>query len=131
MPEHDTPREHDWLAERFEARRSTLHAIAYRMLGSRVEAEDAVQDTWLRLHRVDAREVDNLDGWLRTVLARVCLDVLRARTARREESLEPDGPRTDAAHLAAPADAEHEAQLADAVGLALLVVLERLAPGAR
>src|SRR5262245_42646211 len=91
---------HEWLAERFEAHRTHLRAVAYRMLGSLSEAEDAVQDAWLRLSRADTSGVENLAGWLTTVVARVCLDVLRARKLRREEPLgvqlpEPVGSRTD------------------------------------
>jgi RNA polymerase sigma-70 factor (ECF subfamily) len=118
--------EHDLLAERFEASRSRLQAVAYRMLGSRSEAEDAVQEAWLRLARSDADAVENLGGWLTTVVARVCLDMLRARKSRREDVLDADTPDT-----AAPADAEHERALADSVGVALLVVLETLAPAER
>lgn len=120
----------EWLAERFEANRPHLRAVAYRMLGSLTEADDAVQETWLRLNRADTSDVENLGGWLTTVAARVCLDMLRSRTRRREE---PFG-----AHLPdqivgseAGADPEHEAVLADSVGRALLVVLETLAPAER
>jgi RNA polymerase sigma-70 factor (ECF subfamily) len=121
--------EHDWLAERFEANRPHLRAVAFRMLGSPSEAEDAVQESWLRLSRSDTSAVKNLTGWLTTVVARVCLDMLRARTSRREEPvgvLLPDslGGTTDE-------DPEHEALLADSIGLALLVVLETLAPAER
>ena len=120
----------DWLARRFEEHRDHLRAVAYRMLGSRAEAEDAVQEAWLRLSRSDADGVGNLRGWLTTVVARLCLDALRARSARREEPLadgvpqrlEPPGPGTDP---------EHEALLADSVGSALLVVLEMLTPAER
>ena len=118
----------DWLAERFEADRARLQAVAYRMLGSASEADDAVQEAWLRLSRADASDVENLSGWLTTVVARVCLDMLRSRKSRREEPLTPDGeplPDADAA------DPEHEALLADSVGSALLVVLQRLAPAER
>jgi RNA polymerase sigma-70 factor, ECF subfamily len=122
--------EDEWLADRFEASRSHLKAVAYRTLGSPSEADDAVQEAWLRLSRSGATGVENLDGWLTTVVARVCLDMLRSRKARREESLGADslGPiaRQDGA-----VDPEHEAVLADSVGLALLVVLERLAPAER
>ncbi len=127
-----------FLAERFEAARPTLRAAALRMVGPGGDAEDAVQDAWLRLSRADARgdvrDVANLQGWLTTVVARVCLDVLRARAARREAPLDGagDAAPADRAHaLRDPADAEHEAQVADAVGLALLVVLDRLAPAER
>ena len=122
--------EHDWLAERFEANRTHLRAVAYRMLGSLSEADDAVQEAWLRLSRSDASGVENLGGWLTTVVARVCLDMLRSRKSRREEPLgvhvpEPVVSRQDRR------DPEHEALLADSVGLALLVVLETLAPAER
>ncbi len=119
-----TEREGDWLAERFEADRDHLRSVAYRMLGSRAEAEDAVQETWLRLSRADTREVENLRGWLTTIVARVCLDLLRSRKSRREESLDPD--------ISEPArGADQEALLADSVGLALLVVLQTLTPAER
>src|SRR5215211_1546644 len=120
--------ERDWLAERFEEHRAHLRAVAYRMLGSPSEAEDAVQEAWFRLARSDVSEVRNLGGWLTTVVARVCLDLLRARSARREEPLDAElpGPEPDGA-----ADPEHEALLADSVGLALLVVLDTLAPAER
>src|SRR5262245_20212778 len=122
--------EHDWLAERFEANRTHLRAVAYRMLGSLSEADDAVQEAWLRLSRSDTSTVENLGGWLTTVVARVCLDMLRSRKSRREEPLgahEPDPTvsREDGV------DPEQEALLADSVGLALLVVLETLAPSER
>jgi RNA polymerase sigma-70 factor, ECF subfamily len=122
--------EHDWLAERFEAHRTHLRAVAYRMLGSPTETDDAVQEAWIRLSRSGADEVDNLGGWLTTVVSRVCLDMLRSRTARREEML--DAP----VHEATPSgpegvDPEHEALLADAVGPALLLVLETLEPAER
>lgn len=133
--------EHDWLAERFEAERPHLRAVAYRLLGSRSEADDAVQDSWLRLSRSDTSSIENLGGWLTTVVARVCLDMLRARGTRREESLDRQAegahePEPIAGREAAPAarggdDPEHEALLADAVGLALLVVLDALNPAER
>jgi RNA polymerase sigma factor (sigma-70 family) len=123
----------DWLAERFEENRGHLRAVAYRMLGSASEADDAVQETWLRLSRSDVSEVENLGGWLTTVAARVCLDMLRARSSRREESL--DQPATESAAVreipAKKMDPEQEALLADAVGAALLVVLDRLEPAER
>jgi RNA polymerase sigma-70 factor (ECF subfamily) len=122
--------EHDWLAERFEANRSHLRAVAYRMLGSLSEAEDAVQESWLRLSRSDTSGIDNLSGWLTTVVARVSLDMLRSRKARREETLEAQSPIPAASH-GDGADPEHEAILADSVGLALLVVLETLTPAER
>jgi RNA polymerase sigma-70 factor (ECF subfamily) len=122
--------EHDWLAERFEEHRTHLRTVAYRMLGSRSEADDAVQEAWLRLSRSDTSSVENLGGWLTTVVGRVCLDMLRSRKSRGEEPLvahvpEPIVSREDGI------DPEHEALLADSVGLALLVVLERLAPAER
>jgi RNA polymerase sigma-70 factor (ECF subfamily) len=120
------------LTGQFEQNRGRLRGLAYRMLGSLSEAEDAVQETWLRLNRSDVESVDNLAGWLTTVTGRVCLDMLRARKARREESV--DEPRPDAQPLTVPAstpDPEQEAVLADSVGLALLVVLDTLAPAER
>ncbi|WP_367128588.1 sigma-70 family RNA polymerase sigma factor [Saccharothrix sp. HUAS TT1] len=115
----------DQLANRFEAHRTRLRAVAHRMLGSLPEAEDAVQETWLRLCRVDADEVDNLAAWLHTVVSRVCLDVLRHRRTRREDALD------HVADLPADDDPETEAVLADSVGRALLVVLDALAPAER
>ena len=122
--------EHDWMAERFEEHRTHLRAVAYRMLGSRTEADDAVQESWIRLSRSGASGVENLGGWLTTVTARVCLDMLRSRRSRREEPVgvevpEPAASRQDAA------GPEQEVLLADSVGLALLVVLEALAPAER
>jgi RNA polymerase sigma factor (sigma-70 family) len=122
--------EGDWLAERFEAHRSQLRAVAYRMLGSLTEADDAVQEAWLRLSRADTSGVENLGGWLTTVVARVCLDTLRARSSRREEPLgvhlpDPILSRVDGL------DPEQQALLAEGVGLALLVVLDTLAPAER
>jgi RNA polymerase sigma factor (sigma-70 family) len=122
--------EGDWLAERFQANRTHLRAVAYRMLGSLSEADDAIQEAWLRLSRADASGVENLGGWLTTVVARVCLDMLRWRESRREEPLgvrlpEPIVSREDGI------DPEQEALLADSVGLALLVVLDTLAPAER
>src|SRR6185436_7655349 len=111
----------EWLAEKFEANRSHLRAVAYRMLGSVNEADDAVQESWLRLSRSDTRDVENLTGWLTTVVARVCLDLLRSRKSRREESL--DAEVKELATSEGTHDPEHEALLADSVGLALLVVL--------
>lgn len=119
-----------WLAEKFEEHRGHLRAVAYRMLGSLHEADDALQEAWLRLSRTDASTIENLGGWLTTVVARFSLDMLRARTSRREESL--DGDLSEP--VAAPAktiDPEQEAQLAESVGLALLVVLEKLEPAER
>jgi RNA polymerase sigma-70 factor (ECF subfamily) len=117
-----------WLAEQFNASREHLCAVAYRMLGSRTEAEDAVQEAWLRLSRSDAASIDNLGGWLTTVVARVCLDQLRARKSRPEESF---GERTSTVSDDRRRDAEQEAMLADSVGLALLVVLRKLGPAER
>ena len=130
--------EHDLLAERFEGHRARLRAVAYRMLGSTGEADDAVQEAWLRLSRSGAGGIENLGGWLTTVVARVCLNMLRSRRSRREEALE--GPLGEPLDARVPdpivgrpdgADPEHEALLADGVGLALLVVLETLTPAER
>jgi RNA polymerase sigma factor (sigma-70 family) len=120
----------DQLSEQFEAQRPYLRAIAYRMLGSTSEAEDAVQESWLRLGRADADAVVNLRAWLTTVVGRVCLDMLRARRARREE-LVADAPPDPVVRLVPEEDPEAEALLADSVGLALLVVLETLSPAER
>ncbi|TQK50308.1 RNA polymerase sigma-70 factor (ECF subfamily) [Streptomyces sp. SLBN-118] len=122
--------EGEWLAARFEENRPRLKAVAYRMLGSRSEADDAVQEAWLRLHRSDPDTVENLSGWLTTVVGRVCLDMLRSRTSRREDPLDgsPSVPVTD--HLDV-VDPEQEVLLADSVGLALLVVLDTLDPAER
>src|SRR3954469_2786147 len=117
--------ENRWLAEQFEAHREHLRAVAYRMLGSLSEAEDAVQESWLRLARKGRAEVENPGGWLTTVVARVCLDMLRSRKSRREE------PLPERSAEASATDPEREALLADTVGLALLVVLERLDPAER
>jgi RNA polymerase sigma-70 factor (ECF subfamily) len=122
--------EHDWLAARFEEHRPHLLALAYRLLGSLSEAEDAVQDAWLRLSRSDPSGVANLGGWLTTVVARVCLNILQARTSRREEPLDAHEPEPIVSG-ADGTDPEHEALLADAVGPALLVVLDTLAPAER
>ena len=115
----------DWLARRFDENRTRLRAVAYRMLGSTSEAEDAVQETWLKLSRSGSEEPENLGGWLTTVVARVCLDMLRTRRSRREEPLAAAGD--------APSDGtpEEELALADATGPALLAVLDALAPGER
>jgi RNA polymerase sigma factor (sigma-70 family) len=125
-----TVNEREWLAERFEDNRAHLRAVAYRMLGSVSDADDAVQEHWLRLSRSDPSGVENLQAWFTTGVARVCLDMLRSRKSRREEPLE--------AHVPEPivsaeegVDPEHEALLADSVGLALLVVLETLSPPER
>ncbi len=122
--------ERDWLAQRFQEHRPRLRAVAYRMLGSTSEADDAVQEAWIRLSRSNAGEIDNLEAWLVTVVGRVALNMLRSRKTRREEPLD--------AHLPDPIvdradgiDPEHEALLADSVGLALLVVLETLTPAER
>jgi RNA polymerase sigma factor (sigma-70 family) len=122
--------ERDLLAERFQENRTRLRAVAYRMLGSLAEADDAVQEAWLRLSRTDADAIDNLDAWLTTVVARVSLNMLRSRKARREELVgaEIPEPILDRADGMSP---EHEALLADSVGLALLVVLETLSPPER
>jgi RNA polymerase sigma factor (sigma-70 family) len=122
--------ERDWLAERFQEHRPRLRAVAYRVLGSTSEADDAVQEAWIRLSRSNAGEIDNLEAWLVTVVGRVALNMLRSRKTRREESLfahlpDPIVDRADAI------DPEHEALLADSVGLALLVVLETLTPAER
>jgi RNA polymerase sigma factor (sigma-70 family) len=122
--------EREWLAERFEEHRTHLRAVAYRMLGSLSEADDAVQEAWLRLNRTDASEVENLRAWLTTVVARISLNMLRSRKARPEEPIGarlPD-PLIDPVE---EVDPEHEALLADSVGLALLVVLETLSPAER
>ncbi|MFL6161767.1 MAG: sigma-70 family RNA polymerase sigma factor [Jatrophihabitantaceae bacterium] len=123
----------DWLADRFEENRTHLQAVAYRLLGSLTEADDAVQEAWLRLSRSDTSEVENLGGWLTTVVARVSLDMLRSRKSRREEPLDdqlPDKVSTVSGSLEGT-DPEYEALLADSVGPALLVILERLAPSER
>jgi len=122
--------ERDFLAERFEEHRTHLRAVAYRMLGSSSEVDDAVQEAWLRLSRADVPAIDNLGGWLTTVVARVCLDMLRSRRSRREEPFTPDAPEP-AATGTRGSSPEHEALMADSVGLALLVVLDRLAPAER
>jgi RNA polymerase sigma factor (sigma-70 family) len=122
--------QHDWLAERFETHRTRLRAVAYRMLGSGSEADDAVQEAWLRLSRADAGEIENLGGWLTTVVARVCLNLLQSRKSRREEPLGAHLPEETATGQDGP-DPEQQALLADSVGLALLVVLDTLAPAER
>jgi RNA polymerase sigma factor (sigma-70 family) len=117
--------------EQFERHRPRLEAVAYRMLGSASEAEDAVQEAWLRLHRADGEAIDNLGGWLTTVVGRVCIDMLRARRARAEQPL-PGGLPEPIVRVSAPeADPEHEALIADTVGIALLVVLDTLTPAER
>lgn len=135
--------QNELLARGFEAHRRHLRAVAYRMLGSLSEADDAVQESWLRLSRADTSGVENLRGWLTTVVGRVCLDMLRSRTSRREDPLPDDAPllpggsaglvggRALAGGGGDPGDPEHQAELADSVGLALLVVLETLSPAER
>jgi RNA polymerase sigma-70 factor, ECF subfamily len=123
-------KDHELLAERFEEQRPHLKAVAYRMLGSLSEADDAVQDTWLRVSRADSEGIENLRGWLTTIVARVCLNTLKSRNARPEAPLGPHVPDP----IVSPEDGvdpEHEALLADSVGLALLVVLDALAPAER
>jgi RNA polymerase sigma factor (sigma-70 family) len=122
--------ENDYLVEAFEQHRTHLRAVAYRMLGSLSEADDALQESWLRVSRAGADDVENMGGWLTTIVGRVCLNMLRSRTARREEPLGPYLPEP----IVSPSDGvnpEHEALLADSVGLALLVVLEMLSPAER
>ena len=118
------------LGQRFESERDHLRAVAYRMLGSAAEADDAVQETWLRLNRSDAASIENLGGWLTTVIARVCLDMLRSRQSRREESFASELPDS-VAETSQRMDPEQEALLADSVGVALLVVLDTLTPPER
>ena len=126
----DGSEQREWLSSEFEEARPHLQAVAYRMLGSASEAQDAVQESWLRLSRSDAEAVDNLRGWLTTVVGRICLDMLRARRARNEQfaGMELPEPIVD---LDLSGDPEHEVELADSVGLALLVVLETLTPAER
>ena len=119
-----------WLAQRFEENRSYLRAVAYRMLGSSDQAEDAVQETWIRLSRSNANDVANLRGWLTTVIARVSLDMLRSRSARREEALETGVP-AERADPDSGLEPESQAVMADSVGSALLIVLETLTPTER
>jgi RNA polymerase sigma factor (sigma-70 family) len=122
--------EKDWLAKQFEMNRGHLRGVAYRMLGSLSEAEDAVQESWLRLSRSDADSIDNLGGWLTTVVARVCLDMLRSRKLRKEDSMESQ-PFELPAENKPKIDPEQEILLADSVGIALLVMLNRLSPAER
>ncbi len=122
--------ESEWLVQQFEAHRTHLHGVAYRMLGSQSEADDAVQESWLRLSRSNASDVENLRGWLTTVVARICLDMLRSRKSHREQSLDAEAPEPIQGHQD-EYDPEHEALLADSVGLALLVVLDALSPEER
>jgi RNA polymerase sigma-70 factor (ECF subfamily) len=122
--------ERDWLADRFEEHRPRLRAVAYRMLGSLTDADDAVQDAWLRLTQAGAGEVENLGGWLTTIVARICLNMLRSRRTRREEPLDAHLP-DPVISPEGPLQPEEEALLADSVGLALLVVLDSLSPAER
>ena len=119
-----------WLTERFEENRPRLRGVAYRMLGSLTDADDAVQEAWLRLNRTDTATVENLSGWLTTVVSRVCLDMLRSRKARREEPIERQASESSGVS-AQGTDPEDEAVLADSVGVALLVVLDTLTPAER
>ncbi len=122
--------ENEWLAERFEEQRTQLRALAYRMLGSLAEADDAVQDAWVRASRAETNDIENFGGWLTTIVSRVCLNMLRTRNVRREERLEvhlPDPVISPVGELGP----EDEALLADSVGLALLVVLDALTPAER
>jgi len=123
---HDT----DWLAQRFEEHRTRLTTVARRMLGSASEADDVVQEAWLRLSRSDAEQIENLGSWLTTVLSRVCLNILQARRSRPEVPLGPDVPEPTAGHTTG-SDPEHEALLAESIGLALLIVLDTLPPAER
>src|SRR5436309_9734191 len=120
-----------WQADQFEQSRAHLRAVARRMLGSAAEADDAVQEAWLRLNRAEADDVENMRGWLTTVVSRICLDMLRARQARREELVDGWLPEPIVTAYEEESDPEHEALLADSVGLALLVVLETLSPAER
>jgi RNA polymerase sigma-70 factor (ECF subfamily) len=120
----------DWLADRFEANRSHLRSVAFRMLGSLTEADDAVQESWIRLSRTDTSDVDNLRAWLTTVVGRVCLNMLRSRRTRREASLETHLPDPIVSPIDGPGP-EQEALLGDSIGLALLVVLDSLTPAER
>jgi RNA polymerase sigma-70 factor (ECF subfamily) len=121
----------DWTVDQFEAHRSHLRTVAFRMLGSWGEADDAVQEAWFRLNRSDANEIENLGGWLTTVVGRVSLDMLRSRASRREDPVGAELPDPAVAALPTPDDPEHEAVLADTVGSALLVVLDMLTPAER
>src|SRR4051812_10190176 len=123
--------EQELLATRFEEHRDHLRAVAYRMLGSVAEAEDAVQEAWVRMSRSDVSEVENLGGWLTTVTARICLNMLRSRRARREEPLDEVRMPDPIVSRASGVDPEQEALLGDSVGIALLVVLETLSPDER
>src|SRR5215813_12089237 len=123
--------EREWLAEQFEENRKRLRGVAYRMLGSRSEADDAVQEAWLRLSRNDADEIENLGGWLTTVVARICLNMLRSRRMRGEEPIDEIHVPDPVVGRLADTGPESEAVLADSVGLAMLVVLETLSPAER
>ncbi|WP_276356121.1 sigma-70 family RNA polymerase sigma factor [Cohnella caldifontis] len=120
----------DWLVEQFEAHRNHLQAVAYRMLGSRSEADDAVQESWIRLTRSNTGEVENIGGWLTTIVSRVCLDMLRTRKSRREQLTRDRAPEPVTGHQDG-SDPEHEALMADSVGHAMFVVLEKLNPAER
>ncbi len=122
--------EQNWLVEQFEAHRKHMQAMAHRMLGSLSEAEDAVQESWLRFSRGDTSKVENIGGWLTTIVSRVCLDMLRSRKSRREKLMGPDVPEP-VSNSGDGSDPEHEALLADSIGLALLVVLNNLNPAER
>ena len=122
--------ENQWLTERFEQHRGHLRAVAYRMLGSLSEADDAVQEAWIRLNRADTSDVENLGGWLTTVVSRVCLNMLRSRTTRREDPLDPRVP-DPIVTTETDSDPERDALLADSVGLALAVVLDKVPPAER
>ncbi|KRE31594.1 sigma-70 family RNA polymerase sigma factor [Paenibacillus sp. Soil522] len=122
--------DHNWLVEQFEAHRNHLQAVAYRMLGSLSEADDAIQESWIRLSRSDTSGVENMGGWLTTIVSRVCLDMLRSRKSRREELTMVSIPEPVTSHQDG-SDPEHEALLADSVGLAMLVVLGNLNPAER
>jgi RNA polymerase sigma-70 factor (ECF subfamily) len=123
--------DHEWLTQQFEKNRGHLRAVAYRMLGSLSEADDAIQEAWLRLNRSDAEAIENLGGWLTTVIGRVCLDVLRSRKSRREESLDDERLPDLILSRENGIDPEQETLIADSVGVALLIVLETLAPPER
>jgi RNA polymerase sigma-70 factor (ECF subfamily) len=129
IQERDEMTDGDWLAERFEEHRGRLRAVAYRILGSSAEADDAVQEAWLRFSRTDTSGVENLGSWLTTVTSRVCLNMLQARRSRPQPAADPDLPET--AVSADETDPEHEALLADSIGLALFVVLDALSPAER
>ena len=126
----ESEKQGQWLAQRFEENRGHLRAVAYRMLGSASEADDAVQEAWLRLSRSDADAIENLGGWLTTVVSRVCLDMLRSRTSRKEEALQVDVAAASV-NRSGRSDPEQETLLADSIGAALLIVLDRLDPAER